>query len=108
MSQISVEHIEITENGDPRLVGSRIKVKHLVAVKHAHGYTAEQMQAEAYPHLSLAQIHAALAYYYDHQGEIDESIKREEVVHDHEWQRQQSDSAHREFVAKLKSRAPSP
>ncbi|MDX1946386.1 MAG: hypothetical protein SFU86_13375 [Pirellulaceae bacterium] len=32
------------------------------------------MKSEAYPHLSLAQIHAALAYYYDHQQEIDQQI----------------------------------
>lgn len=29
-----------------------------------------------YPHLSLAQIHAALAYYYDHQTELDAEIQR--------------------------------
>ena len=29
-----------------------------------------------YPHLSLAQIHAALAYYYEHQGELDADIQR--------------------------------
>ncbi len=25
---------------------------------------------EAHPHLTLADVHAALAYYYDHQGTI--------------------------------------
>ena len=29
-----------------------------------------------YPHLSLAQIHAALAYYYDHQAEIDAQMEQ--------------------------------
>ena len=29
-----------------------------------------------YPHLSLAQIHAALAYYYEHQEELDAEIIR--------------------------------
>jgi len=32
--------------------------------------TAREIQ-ENYPHLSLAQIHAALAYYYNHKAEID-------------------------------------
>ncbi len=108
MTQISVEHIEITENGEPKLMGSRIKVKHLVAVKQAHGYTAEQIQKEAYPHLSLAQIYAALAYYYDHQEEIDNSIKRDDATYEHEWQKQQSDPAHQELIARLKGRASSP
>ena len=108
MTPISVEHIDITENGEPKLMGSRIKVKHLVAVKQAHGYTAEQMQQEAYPHLSLAQIYAALAYYYDHQQEIDESIKRDDADYEQEWQRQQSDPSHQEFIARLQGRASSP
>jgi len=29
------------------------------------------------PHLTLSQIHAALAYYYDHKAEIDAQIERE-------------------------------
>jgi hypothetical protein len=29
-----------------------------------------------YPHLSLAQIYAALAYYHDHQIEMDAHIER--------------------------------
>ena len=29
-----------------------------------------------YPHLSLAQIHAALSYYYENQGELDAEIER--------------------------------
>jgi hypothetical protein len=30
-----------------------------------------------YPHLSLAQIHAALSYYYDHQQAFDAEIERQ-------------------------------
>jgi hypothetical protein len=29
-----------------------------------------------YPHLSLAQIHSALAYYYDHQTELEAEIHK--------------------------------
>ena len=36
----------------------------------------EDMHAE-FPHLSLAQIHAALSYYYDHQAEYDAEIERQ-------------------------------
>jgi len=41
-----------------------------------NGLPPSEIQRQ-YPHLSLAQIHAALAYYYDHQGEIDDTIERE-------------------------------
>ena len=30
-----------------------------------------------HPYLSLAQIHAAMVYYYDHQGELDERIRKD-------------------------------
>jgi len=31
---------------------------------------------QAWPHLTLAQIHAALSYYYDHKAEFDAQIER--------------------------------
>ena len=31
----------------------------------------------AHPHLSLAQIHAALAFYHDHQGELEAQVQRQ-------------------------------
>ena len=42
----------------------------------AHGSSPEEMCWQ-YPHLSLAQIHAALAYYYDHQEQLDQALSRE-------------------------------
>src|SRR5687767_3057225 len=39
-----------------------------------HGSSPEEMHFQ-YPHLSLAQIHAALSYYYDHQTDIDAEIQ---------------------------------
>jgi uncharacterized protein (DUF433 family) len=36
----------------------------------------------AYPHLSLAEVHGALAYYFDHVQEINESIERSRKVVD--------------------------
>ena len=40
------------------------------------GMSPAQIHA-SYPYLSMAQIHAALAYYYDHQTEMDAQITRE-------------------------------
>ena len=39
----------------------------------AHGSDAREIQRQ-HPYLSLGQIHGALAYYYDHQAEIDGDI----------------------------------
>ena len=47
----------------------------VVLDKLAHGSSPEEIHFQ-YPHLSLAQIHAALAYYYDHQAESDAEIQR--------------------------------
>ena len=35
------------------------------------GYTPEQIATELLPHLTMAQVHDALAYYYDHIEEIE-------------------------------------
>ena len=44
---------------------------------HKEGVTPGQI-LEHYPHLSLGQIHAALAYYYDHVDEIEAELSRED------------------------------
>ena len=40
----------------------------------AHHWDADEIQRQ-HPHLSLAQIYSALAYYYDHQAEMDQAIE---------------------------------
>lgn len=37
------------------------------------GWTPGKIKLQ-YPHLSLADIHAAMAFYYDHQAEVDAQI----------------------------------
>jgi uncharacterized protein (DUF433 family) len=46
-----------------------------VALDHlAYGWSAEEIHSQ-HPHLSLTQVYAALAYYYDHQAEFDKQIE---------------------------------
>jgi uncharacterized protein (DUF433 family) len=54
--------------------GSGTRVIQVAIDKYAHGWSAEEIQAQ-HPHLSLAQIHAALSYYYDHQAEMNAEIE---------------------------------
>jgi uncharacterized glyoxalase superfamily protein PhnB len=42
----------------------------------AYGWDAEEIHA-ARPHLSLAQIHAALSFYHDHKGELDAQMQQQ-------------------------------
>ena len=52
----------------------------VVLDKLAYGWSPEETHFQ-HPHLSLAQIHAALAYYYEHQEQLDSDIakRRQEV-----------------------------
>lgn len=76
MTVASISHIVLDEKGVARVAGSRSRVIDIVLDKRANGWTPEQIR-EQHPHLSLSQIHAAFAYYYDHQAEIDAKIERE-------------------------------
>jgi uncharacterized protein (DUF433 family) len=68
--------IELDENGVAWVSGTKIKVIEVATDKLAHGSSPEEMHFQ-YPHLSLAQIHAALAYYYEHQDEFNAEIVRQ-------------------------------
>jgi uncharacterized protein (DUF433 family) len=59
--------------GSPRIEGTRIAVRTVVIATLLHGQTPEQL-LQHYPHLSLAAIHDALSYYYDHREAIDKEI----------------------------------
>ena len=69
-------HISVTSEGVPILSGTRIKVVEIALDYLAHHWTADEIQRQ-HPHLSLGQIHSALAYYFDHQSEIDRMINEQ-------------------------------
>ena len=66
--------IALDERGVAWIVGANTKVKEIVLDRVAHGWSPEEIHFQ-HRHLSLAQIHAALAYYYEHQGQFDEEIQ---------------------------------
>jgi uncharacterized protein (DUF433 family) len=67
-------HIEVRE-GVPYLEGTQIKVIEVALDHTAQGWSPEEIHFQ-HPHLSLGQIHSALAYYHDHQAELDCDIER--------------------------------
>ena len=75
MMAVIESYIEIDENSVAWVADTRIKVIEIAADKLAHGSSPGELHFQ-YPHLSMAQIHAALAYYYDHQKELDDEILR--------------------------------
>jgi uncharacterized protein (DUF433 family) len=76
MPVVAIEHIEVDDKGVARIAGKRTKVIQIVMDKMAYHWTPEEIQAQ-HPHLTLAQIHAAFAYYYDHKAELDAQIEED-------------------------------
>jgi uncharacterized protein (DUF433 family) len=69
------EHIVLDDAGVPRIAGTTMKVIELVLERSAYGWSPEELHFQ-HPYLSLGQIHSALAYYWDHQDELDQDIAR--------------------------------
>lgn len=91
-TEILDKHIEITPgvcSGKPRIAGRRITVQSIAIWHERLGLSADEIASEH--ELTLGGVYAALAYYFDHQAEIDCLIQDEEA-----------------FVAELRDRTPSP
>jgi uncharacterized protein (DUF433 family) len=57
-------------NGKAIIAGTRIKVTQIALEYERLGWTPDQI-IDAHPHLTLAQVHDALSYYYENQAELD-------------------------------------
>ncbi|SPE53128.1 conserved hypothetical protein [Verrucomicrobia bacterium] len=68
-------HIWLDDRGVAWIDETNVKVTEVVLDKLAHGSSPEEIHFQ-YPHLSLSQIYAALAYYHDHQVDLDAQIER--------------------------------
>jgi uncharacterized protein (DUF433 family) len=75
------KHIELKDYGGgarPRIVGSRIRVMDVVAWHIRQGMSIDQM-VEGFPHITRADFHAALAYYWDNKEEIDQAFADDRI-----------------------------
>jgi uncharacterized protein (DUF433 family) len=74
------EHITVRQGycgGKPHIAGHRVKVQHIAVWHERLGQTPAEIAA-AHPGLTLADVYAALAYYYDHRDRIDADIEADE------------------------------
>jgi uncharacterized protein (DUF433 family) len=62
-----ITHIQRDERGVAWIADTNTKVIEVAMDQVAYGWDAKEIHA-AHPHLSLAQIHAALSFYHDHKG----------------------------------------
>ena len=65
--------------GRPKLAGTGLTVSR-IAGWYKMGLTPEEIALE-YPHLTLAQVHAALAYYHVNRDEIEADLAQEESAY---------------------------
>jgi uncharacterized protein (DUF433 family) len=75
MPVLTATHIRFDERGVAWIDDTNTKVIEVALDMIAHGWSPEEIHFQ-HPHLSLAQIHAALGFYYDHKVEMDEQIHR--------------------------------
>ena len=75
------QHIAITPGvcaGKPRIAGRRITVANIAIWHERLGKSADDIATEY--DLTLADVHAALAYYFDHHAEIEEWISESRAL----------------------------
>lgn len=77
MTVVHETHIRLDERGVAWIDDTNIKVIEVALDRIAHGFGPEEIQKAHSGYLSLAQIHAALAWYYDHQDLIEREIDRQ-------------------------------
>ena len=76
------EHIEVTSEAGgpkPRIAGHRIRVQDVVIWHEKLGMSPDEI-VHHYPTITLADIYAALAYYWDHRDEIERAIAEEQSL----------------------------
>jgi len=75
MTTIAYPHIIIGGDGEPVIEGANTKVIIIAIDRLAHHWDSNEIQRQR-PHLTLGQIHSALAYYYDHEQEMNQKIQQ--------------------------------
>ncbi len=91
VENVLTQHIEMTPGmvgGKPHIAGHRITVQNILIWHDRMGMSADEIATDY--DLTLGDVYAALAYYFEHRSEIDESIRADE-----------------KFANQLKKRSPS-
>jgi uncharacterized protein (DUF433 family) len=79
LSHPYIVHSEGVCGGRARVDGTRIPVWQIVSSIVRSGSSPEEF-VEAYPHVTLAQVHDALSFYYDHREELERDLRDQEAA----------------------------
>ncbi len=93
------QYIEFSE-GDYYVAESRVLLESII-MEFLDGRSPETIQ-QSFPTLKLAEIYGAIAYYLDHQAEINSYIQQRRA--DYEARRQMSISQDEEFHRRLQEK----
>jgi uncharacterized protein (DUF433 family) len=78
---VAQQHIELRPNRDGQerafIAGTRVRVQDVYAMAEVQRLSPDEIVREL-PHLTLGQVHAALAYYFDHRDEILAEIQQDD------------------------------
>src|SRR5437867_10053833 len=77
MTKTATAHIWLDDEGRAWIDDSNIKVIEVALDRTAWGWSADEIYHQLSGYLTMAQIHAAQAYYYDHQAEFDRQIAKD-------------------------------
>ena len=96
---LTYPHIQKTEGAPARLERlPRVRVAQIVMDHIAHGWSAEEI-CRQHSYLLPVEVYASLAYYFDHQEELDREIRAE-------WERaeqERAEAAPTPFVLRMKA-----
>lgn len=77
MEPTLIQHIESkpgVRGGKPCIAGTRIRVQDVFVWHELQGKTPDEIVSD-FPQLTLADVHAALTYYWDHREEVHRQMK---------------------------------
>jgi uncharacterized protein (DUF433 family) len=103
MASADVEHIVSKPTvcgGRPCIAGTRIRVQDIYAWHEQEGFSPDEIVAR-FPQLKLADVYAALAYFWDHPDEI-----RRQMQDDREFINEMKQSGPSKLLRKLSGRDP--
>ncbi|HXE55893.1 MAG TPA: DUF433 domain-containing protein [Tepidisphaeraceae bacterium] len=82
MQSTEIQHITRTPGicgGRACIAGHRIRVMEIVTWHEMRGYSPDEI-VDMFPGITLADVYAALAYYFDHRQEIEADFKSEQEL----------------------------
>jgi uncharacterized protein (DUF433 family) len=82
VENVLVQHIEKTPGvvgGKARIAGTRIRVMDIVIWHEKRGMSPDEI-VDMFSHITLADVFAALAYYFENRQEIEDSMAREKEI----------------------------